>query len=139
MNVQSSIKSLLKRSTSLTRLVWKEPSQPKMRARLNDDNVAIQVEGLTKRYGDLNAVNGISFTVNKGEIFAFLGPNGAGKTTTVEILEGLRKPTSGSARVLGYEISRDGESIKKSIGVLPQGFSSGSEVRPICAPPAWKK
>jgi len=71
--------------------------------RLSNDN-AIQVEGLTKRYGDLIAVNGISFTVNRGEIFAFLGPNGAGKTTTVEMLECLRKPTSGNAFVLGLDI-----------------------------------
>ena len=62
--------------------------------------LAIRVENLTKRYGDLMAVNGISFDVKRGEIFAFLGPNGAGKTTTVEILVGLRKPTSGGASVL---------------------------------------
>jgi ABC-2 type transport system ATP-binding protein len=88
------------------------------------DNVAIQVEGLTKRYGDLAAVNGISFTVNRGEIFAFLGPNGAGKTTTVEMLECLRKPTSGKAYVLGYDVSKDGENIKKRTGVLPQDFAT---------------
>jgi ABC-2 type transport system ATP-binding protein len=90
---------------------------------LNND-AAIQVESLTKRYGDLTAVNGISFTVNKGEIFAFLGPNGAGKTTTVEMLECLRTPTSGKAYVLGYDISKDGENIKKRAGVLPQDFAT---------------
>jgi ABC-2 type transport system ATP-binding protein len=89
-----------------------------------NDGVAIQVEGLTKRYGDLAAVNGISFTVRKGEIFAFLGPNGAGKTTTVEMLEGLRKPTGGKAHVLGYDVSKDEENIKKKTGVLPQGFAT---------------
>jgi ABC-2 type transport system ATP-binding protein len=82
------------------------------------------VEELTKRYGDLVAVNGISFTVNKGEIFAFLGPNGAGKTTTVEMLECLRKPTSGKAYVLGYDISKDRENIKRKTGVLPQDFAT---------------
>jgi ABC-2 type transport system ATP-binding protein len=89
-----------------------------------DSEPAIQVEGLTKRYGDLIAVNDVSFTVNGGEIFAFLGPNGAGKTTTVEMLECLRKPTGGKAYVLGYNISKDKESIKKRTGVLPQDFAT---------------
>jgi len=80
------------------------------------------VDGLTKRYGELIAVNSISFTVDRGEIFAFLGPNGAGKTTTVEMLECLRKPTSGKAFVLGSDISKDQEEIKKRTGVLPQDF-----------------
>ncbi len=80
------------------------------------------MEALTKRYGDLTAVNGVSFTVDRGEIFAFLGPNGAGKTTTVEMLECLRKPTSGKAYVLGYDISKDQANIKKRTGVLPQDF-----------------
>jgi ABC-2 type transport system ATP-binding protein len=87
-----------------------------------NSNVAIEVEALTKRYGDLTAVNGVSFTVDRGEIFAFLGPNGAGKTTTVEMLECLRKPTSGKAYVLGYDISKDQANIKKRTGVLPQDF-----------------
>ena len=62
--------------------------------------------------------------MNKGEIFAFLGPNGAGKTTTVEMLECLRKPTGGKAYVLGYDISKDGENIKKRTGILPQDFAT---------------
>jgi ABC-2 type transport system ATP-binding protein len=82
------------------------------------------VENLTKRYGDLTAVNDISFTVKRGEIFAFLGPNGAGKTTTVEILVGLRKPTSGGAHVLGFDIAKEQKEIKKRIGVLPQSFNT---------------
>jgi len=86
------------------------------------NDYAIEVEGLTKRYGDLVAVNGISFTIKRGEIFAFLGPNGAGKTTTVEMLECLRKPTGGKAHVLGLDISRDQMAIKKRTGVLPQDF-----------------
>lgn len=88
---------------------------------MNDD-VAIRVDGLTKRYGELTAVDNVSFTVKRGEIFAFLGPNGAGKTTTVEMLECLRKPTSGKAYVLGYDVSKDRESIKRKTGVLPQDF-----------------
>ena len=88
---------------------------------MNDD-VAIRVDGLTKRYGELTAVDNVSFTVKRGEIFAFLGPNGAGKTTTVEMLECLRKPTSGKAYVLGYDVSKDRENIKRKTGVLPQDF-----------------
>jgi ABC-2 type transport system ATP-binding protein len=84
--------------------------------------VAIEVNDLTKCYDKLTAVNKISFTVNRGEVFAFLGPNGAGKSTTVEILECLRRPTSGKVHVLGYDIRKDQAEIKKRIGVLPQNF-----------------
>ena len=85
---------------------------------------AIDVEKLTKRYGDLLAVNDISFTVRKGEVFAFLGPNGAGKTTTVEIIETIRTPTSGKVSVLGMDVTKKKRKIVRRIGVLPQGFSS---------------
>jgi len=85
---------------------------------------AIEVEGLTKVYGDLKAVDNISFKVKKGEVFAFLGPNGAGKTTTVEMIEGIRSPTSGEIKVLGYDISKTTKEIKERIGVLPQEFIS---------------
>lgn len=85
---------------------------------------AIVVKELTKKYGDLVAVNSISFKVRKGEIFAFLGPNGAGKTTTIEILECIRKPTSGEAYVLGYDVKRDKREIKRVIGILPQEFEA---------------
>jgi len=86
----------------------------------------VKVDSLVKQYGKLKAVDGISFEVNEGEIFAFLGPNGAGKTTTVEILECLRPLTSGSANVLGYDVTKndDVKKIKRSIGVLPQDFSA---------------
>lgn len=85
---------------------------------------AIVVETLTKRYGDLPAVNGVSFAVRKGEVFGFLGPNGAGKTTTVEIIETIRTPTSGKVSVLGMDVTRKKRDIVPRIGVLPQGFSS---------------
>src|SRR2546429_6168398 len=86
----------------------------------------VQVENLSKKYGDNVAVNSISFTLRKGEVFAFLGPNGAGKTTTVEILECLRNPTGGRALVLGYDVSKrsDQAEIRKRIGVLPQDFNA---------------
>jgi ABC-2 type transport system ATP-binding protein len=85
---------------------------------------AIDVEKLTKRYGDMLAVNSISFSVRKGEVFAFLGPNGAGKTTTVEIIETIRTPTSGKVSLLGMDITKRKRDIVPRIGVLPQGFSS---------------
>jgi ABC-2 type transport system ATP-binding protein len=85
---------------------------------------AIDVENLTKRYGDLLAVNDISFHVRTGEVFAFLGPNGAGKTTTVEIIETIRTPTSGRVSVLGMDVTTRKRDIVPRIGVLPQGFSS---------------
>jgi len=86
----------------------------------------VQVESLSKKYGDNMAVNSISFNLRKGEVFAFLGPNGAGKTTTVEILECLRNPTGGRALVLGYDVSKrsDQAEIRKRIGVLPQDFNA---------------
>ena len=85
---------------------------------------AIEVEHLTKCYGNLVAVNDISFNVRQGEVFAFLGPNGAGKTTTVEIVETIRRPTSGKVRLLGMDVTKEKRNIVPRIGVLPQGFSS---------------
>jgi len=84
----------------------------------------IEVEKLTKRYGDLLAVNDISFNVRKGEVFALLGPNGAGKTTTVEIIDTIRTPTSGKVNLLGMDVTKKKHDIVPRIGVLPQGFSS---------------
>src|SRR5437763_1516299 len=81
---------------------------------------AILVDNLVKTYGTIRAVDGISFTVDEGEIFGMLGPNGAGKTTTVEILEGLRSADGGRAEVLGMDISRDGAKVKELVGVALQ-------------------
>jgi ABC-2 type transport system ATP-binding protein len=91
---------------------------------LKETEHVIEVEHLTKRYGDLLAVDDISFTVRKGEVFAFLGPNGAGKTTTVEIIETIRPPTSGKVRLLAMDVTKRKRDIVPRIGVLPQGFSS---------------
>ena len=85
---------------------------------------AIDVAHLTKRYGDLLAVDDISFTVRMGELFAFVGPNGAGKTTTVEIIDTIRTPTSGTVRLLGLDVTKRKRDILPRIGVLPQGFTS---------------
>src|SRR5438094_9925915 len=80
----------------------------------------VQVADLRKRYGEIEAVRGISFDVQQGEVFGMLGPNGAGKTTTVEILEGLRKADSGSARVAGVDVFADPSGAKQRIGVQLQ-------------------
>lgn len=80
----------------------------------------IQVEGLSKRYGSLIAVDNISFTVYRNEIFGILGPNGAGKTTALEVIEGLQRPTSGRTLVLGADTHRDTAAVKERIGVQLQ-------------------
>jgi ABC-2 type transport system ATP-binding protein len=85
-----------------------------------DAGPVIRVRGLTKRYGDIQAVAGIDFDVAKGEVFGLLGPNGAGKTTTVEILEGLRKPDGGEVSVLGVDVTRSADALKPRIGVSLQ-------------------
>lgn len=84
------------------------------------DNKIIQVRNLIKKYGDLTAVDGISFDVYKGEIFGLLGPNGAGKTTTLEIMETLRDKTSGEVVIDGLSVDKDQNRIKKIIGVQLQ-------------------
>lgn len=83
----------------------------------------IQTDSLTKRFGDFTAVNEITFDVYPGEIFGFLGANGAGKTTAMRMLCGLSKPTYGEATIAGYDVYRETEKIKKSIGYMSQKFS----------------
>ncbi len=82
----------------------------------------IEVYDLKRSYGELRAVDGISFSVRKGEVFSLLGPNGAGKTTTIEILEGLREKDSGTTKVLDMDPWGKGYDLHKRIGVIPQGF-----------------
>lgn len=89
---------------------------------MNEDS-AISVNQLTKRFGAFTAVNAITFDVKRGEIFGFLGANGAGKTTAMRMLCGLSFPTSGKATVAGFDLFRDAEKIKKSIGYMSQKFS----------------
>ena len=84
----------------------------------------IVVNKLCKHYGALRAVDNISFSVKAGEVFAFLGPNGAGKSTTVEVIETIRKPTSGTVTVLGMDVTKRKAEVVRRIGVLPQNFSS---------------
>ncbi len=80
----------------------------------------IRVENVRKTYGDVHAVDGVSFEVARGEVFGLLGPNGAGKTTTVEMLEGLRVPDSGSLEILGIDVVRHPETLQERIGVTLQ-------------------
>ena len=89
---------------------------------VKDENV-IEVEHLVKAFGKFHAVDDISFTVKRGEIFGFLGANGAGKTTAMHMLTGLNQPTSGTGRVAGYDIRTEHEQIKKHIGYMSQRFS----------------
>ncbi len=84
---------------------------------------AVEVENLVKRFGDFTAVDHVSFRVRRGEIFGFLGPNGAGKSTAIRVLCGLLRPTSGSARVGGYDVARDPETVRQNIGYMSQKFS----------------
>ena len=88
------------------------------------------MDGLVKRYGGRPAVEGVSFEVAAGEIFAVLGPNGAGKTTTVEILEGYRAPDAGRVRVLGLDPVRDGRALKPRIGLMLQHGGIYPQIRP---------
>ena len=89
----------------------------------SDGENVIEVEHLVKAFGDFHAVDDISFTVRKGEIFGFLGANGAGKTTAMHMLTGLNQPTSGTGRVVGYDIRTEYEQIKRHIGYMSQKFS----------------
>jgi ABC-2 type transport system ATP-binding protein len=90
----------------------------------------IEVSGLKKNYGELKAVDGISFTVNPGEVFGLLGPNGAGKTTTIEIMEGLRERDGGDVKVLGFDPWKNGYQLHKKIGVIPQEFTFFEKTTP---------
>ncbi len=86
-------------------------------------SAVIEVSGLVKRYGDLTAVDDVSFSVGAGEVFGFLGPNGAGKTTTLSILATLLKPTAGTARVAGCDVVKNPAGVRREIGIVFQEVS----------------
>lgn len=92
------------------------------------DDIAIDVEGLTKRFGDYVAVRDLTIQVRRGLIYGFLGPNGSGKTTTLRMLTGLLRPDGGHGTCLGYDIVRDAESIKRHVGYMTQRFSLYSDL-----------
>src|SRR5512142_1031352 len=85
---------------------------------------AIEVEQITKRFNSFTAVDGISFSVSEGEIFGLLGPNGAGKSTLIRMLTTLLPPTSGAARVGGFDIVHSADEVRRVIGVMPQASTS---------------
>ncbi|SIQ80261.1 ABC-2 type transport system ATP-binding protein [Haladaptatus litoreus] len=84
--------------------------------------VAIELNSVTKQYGDVTALRDVNLTVEEGEIFGFLGPNGAGKSTTIDILLDFVRPTSGTATVLGFDAQRESFEVHKRVGVLPDGY-----------------
>lgn len=88
----------------------------------NNNKIAIRAEGLTKRFGPMLAVDGLSLEVAQGEAFALVGPDGAGKTTTIRLLCGIMDPDGGRAEVLGFDTVRESERLKESIGFMPQRF-----------------
>lgn len=92
------------------------------------DAAAIEASGLTKRFGDFTAVDGLSFSVKPGEVFGFLGPNGSGKSTTIRMLCGIIRPTSGRAMVAGNDIAANPDRVKSSIGYMSQRFSLYTEL-----------
>ncbi len=87
---------------------------------LTNKHIAIQVQDLRKSYGEVQAVQGMSFDVPPGEIFGLLGPNGAGKSTTISMLSGLVRPTVGDVLVMGHSILREPLQAKSALGVVPQ-------------------
>jgi ABC-2 type transport system ATP-binding protein len=93
------------------------------------DSMVIEVSGLRKRYRDVVAVEEVSFSVGRGEIFGMVGPNGAGKTTTIECTEGLRRPDEGTVQVLGLDPSRDGYALRERIGVQLQTATLQDRIR----------
>jgi len=95
----------------------------------DDSKALVRVEGLRKRYGDVEALRGISFEIHKGEVFGLLGPNGAGKTTTIEILENLRQPDAGSVSVCGFDPARESLRLKEKIGAQLQATVLPDKIR----------
>jgi ABC-2 type transport system ATP-binding protein len=92
--------------------------------------IPVEISSVKKSYGEIKAVDGVSFSVNEGEVFALLGPNGAGKTTLIEILEGLRKRDDGTVRVLGLDPWGNSYALHKRIGVIPQDFTFFEKANP---------
>src|ERR1043165_3014669 len=97
------------------------PNQPKT-------IIAIEVEHVRKCFGDFCAVNDLSFSVPYGEVFGLLGPNGAGKSTVIRMLTTLLPPTSGVARILGFDVARYADQVRRCIGVIPQAMTSDMDL-----------
>ena len=106
----------------------KKPKHDMQTAGANQRPAAIEVEAIVKRYGDFEAVKGVSFRVADGEIFGLLGPNGAGKSTLIRMMTTLIPVTAGRARVAGYDVSRDPDAVRRLIGVIPQALTSDPDL-----------
>jgi ABC-2 type transport system ATP-binding protein len=89
---------------------------------------AIDVRAIVKKFGEFTAVNGISFAVDEGEIFGLLGPNGAGKSTLIRMLTTLLPPTAGTALINGFDVIKQADGVRRSIGVIPQAMTSDLEL-----------
>ena len=90
--------------------------------------VTIKVKSLTKSFGPIHAVRGVSFDVNHGEVLGFLGPNGAGKSTTMKMITGFLEPTSGTVEVNGFDVRENPIAVKRSVGYLPEGAPAYGEM-----------
>src|SRR5512145_591964 len=90
----------------------------------------IEAHGLTKSFGTLKAVNGISLTVPRGQVLGFLGPNGAGKSTTMRLITGFLEPDTGSARIAGFDVQEQAKQAKQHLGYLPEGAPLYAEMTP---------
>src|SRR6056297_1494533 len=99
------------------------PTRIRQVATVQPEMTAIELRGVTKRFGDVTAVRDLDLTVEDGEVYGFLGPNGAGKTTTIDLLLDFVRPTAGDVNVLGRDATGDGVAIRRRTGVLPDGFS----------------
>ncbi len=109
-----------KNDSEIKKVSVQEPGEDNYRVNISWSKMmkAIEVNNLTRNYNGIQALDGISFSVDRGEIFGFLGPNGAGKTTTIKILTGQLRPTSGWVRVAGYNVVTEREALKPKIGVV---------------------
>src|SRR5687767_9347379 len=96
------------------------PFGARAESRRDEQENMVEVKELTKYYGDYAAIEGVTFSVNKGEILGFLGPNAAGKTTTMRVITGFMPPTSGTATVAGLDIVKDSVEARKKLGYLPE-------------------
>src|SRR5208337_3940474 len=102
-----------------------------MQAGTPSSSAIVKVEKLSKKFGNLKAVDNVSFEIKEGEIFGLLGPNGAGKTTTINMLTTLMKPTSGKAVVCGFSIFKDANEVRRSVGVVPQEYTADEDMSGI--------
>jgi drug efflux transport system ATP-binding protein len=98
---------------------------------MNEAGTAVVAENLVKRFGSFVAVDHINLAIRKGEVFGFLGPNGAGKSTTIRMLCGLLRPTEGTARVAGFDVSKEPEEVRQNIGYMSQKFSLYNDLKVI--------